>query len=34
MAEARVYVIAVGGMKDFATSKDGTKFLDSFTITK
>lgn len=30
----RVYVIAVGGPKDFATSKEGTKFLESFEITK
>jgi hypothetical protein len=34
IVETRVYVIAVGGPKDFATTKDGTKFLDSFEITK
>jgi hypothetical protein len=34
IVETRVYVIAVGGPKDFATTKEGTKFLDSFEITK
>lgn len=34
IVETRIYVIAVGGPKDFATMKDGTKFLDSFEITK
>ena len=34
LAGTRMYVIAVGGMKDFATTKEGTKFLDSFEITK
>jgi hypothetical protein len=30
----RVYVAVVTGPKDFATTKDATKFLDSFEITK
>jgi hypothetical protein len=34
LAETRMYVIAVGGPKDFATTKDASKFLDSFEITK
>jgi len=34
LAETRVYVIAVGGPKEFATSKDAAKFLDSLEITK
>src|SRR5262245_10271227 len=34
LADMRVYMVMVGGPKDFATSKDATKFLDSFEITK
>lgn len=30
----RIYVVAVGGPKEFATGKDGTAFLKSFEITK
>lgn len=30
----RVYVLAVGGPKEFATEKEGTAFLKSFEITK
>lgn len=34
VAEARIYVVAVGGPKDFATGKEGSAFLKSFEITK
>ncbi len=34
LADTRAYVVLVGGPKDFALTKDGTKFLDSFEITK
>jgi hypothetical protein len=34
IAGKRIYILTVGGPKDFATSDDATKFLDSFEIMK
>jgi hypothetical protein len=34
LVETRLYLVLVGGPKDFATTKDAGKFLDSFELTK
>jgi hypothetical protein len=34
LAETKLYIVLVGGKKDFATSKEATNFLDSFELTK
>jgi hypothetical protein len=34
IVDTRLYVLSVGGKKDFAKTKEATKFLDSFEITK
>lgn len=34
LVETRAYVVVVGGSKDFAKTKEGDRFLDSFELTK
>jgi hypothetical protein len=34
VAETKLYVVIVGGKKDFATSKEATNYIDSFELTK